>query len=365
MNTVLCRLFGWSGGQVASQTEIFIRTMVVVAALAGVVHVAFLALFAFLGLTELVALNVLSIGVYALAYRTVRQWPLTTVGLMALEISLHGWVAVRYLGWESGFHYYLMLVLPVAIVSSGLHGFDAKWVRWGWGGGSALLYLAMDAFMSDAAPVHQLPESVMRVLHTVNLASMFALLALLTAVYRELLLQAESVLRYQACTDPLTQLQNRRAVLDVIHHEAAALGRMRRPLTVILADVDHFKAINDKHGHEAGDSVLQAVASVCGVTVRQMDHVARWGGEEFLIVLPATDLPEALLVAERLRAHMAAQVCPSAKGPIPVTMTLGVAQMRLGESVEQLIARADKALYEGKQAGRNRVVAEAEAVNLP
>ena len=106
-----------------------------------------LALFAFLGLTELVALNVLSIGVYALAYRTVRQWPPDHGGPDGLEISLHGWVAVRYLGWESGFHYYLMLVLPVAIVSSGLHGFDAKWVRWGWGGGSALLYLAMDAFM--------------------------------------------------------------------------------------------------------------------------------------------------------------------------------------------------------------------------
>ncbi|HEX5357087.1 MAG TPA: GGDEF domain-containing protein, partial [Aquabacterium sp.] len=228
-------------------------------------------------------------------------------------------------------------------------------VRWIWGVGGGLLYLVLDATLRHAQPVHVLPASVVSGLRTFNLLGTFLILGALAAVYRELLLQAESVLRYQACTDPLTQLHNRRAVLDVLQHEAGAFVRQDRPLSVILCDVDHFKGINDKHGHHAGDTVLRAVAKVLSNGVRQMDRVARWGGEEFLIVLPGTGADEAQAVAERLRAQVAAHVCQSAKGPIPVTMTLGVALMREGDVVEALISRADQALYAGKQAGRNRV----------
>ena len=365
MNEMLCRVFGWTPGQAASQTEIYIRSMMAVAVIGAAVHVIFLCLFAALGVHPLAVLNVFSVAAYVAVFFLVRKRPLLMEWVMGAEICLHGIAAVYLIGWESGFHFYIMLIVPIAFVSGGVSERGAMLARWVWGVGSGVLYIALDASVRHAMPAYPLASAVVGGLRTFNLVSTFAILGGLAAVYRVLLLQAESVLRFQACTDPLTQLQNRRSVLDVVQHEAAALSRMGRPLTVILADVDHFKLVNDRHGHQAGDAVLQAVAAVCTTTVRQMDHVARWGGEEFLVVLPATDLPEALLVAERLRAQVAAQVCQSAKGPIPVTLTLGVAQMRQGESVDQLISRADQALYQGKQAGRNRVVSSGSEANSP
>jgi diguanylate cyclase (GGDEF)-like protein len=324
-------------------------------------HVIFLSLFWFLGATELACVNVLSIAIYATCVWLVRRQPFLTEALMGIEIVVHGLIAVHLIGWQSGFHFYIMLIVPIALVSGGLSKRDDLLTRWVGGLGAGLLYLYMDATMRDVTPMHVLPVSVLNGLRTFNLAGTFVILGLLALVYRQLILQAESVLRHQACTDPLTQLQNRRSVLDVIAHEVAAFQRQGRSMVVIVADVDHFKSINDKHGHHCGDLVLQSLAKVLQAGVRSMDHVARWGGEEFLVVLPSTDLAEARIVAERLRASVAAQVCHSAKGPIPVTMTLGMAQLHEGESVEQLISRADQALYQGKQDGRNRVVV-AEAV---
>ena len=342
----------------ASQSEVFIRTMSVVAVIAGVAHLIFLLMFWAMGVMELVALNVISVAIYVLALRWVRQRPFLTEVLMGLEIILHGLIALYLIGWASGFHFYIMLIIPIALVSGGLSERESMLARWVGGVGAGVLCLVIDVYLRFGHPVHVLPPAVLSGLRTFNLAGTLAILGLLSTVYRQLILQAESVLRYQACTDPLTQLHNRRSVLDVLSHEAGSFLRQGRPLSVILADVDHFKAINDKHGHHAGDTVLQAVAQVLTGTVRQMDHVARWGGEEFLIVLPGTGGDEALAAAERLRAQVAAHVCQSAKGPIPVTMTLGLAEMRTGDTVEQLISRADQALYEGKQAGRNRVVVD-------
>lgn len=356
LNDTLCRLLGWSPGLVDSHREILMRTLSVVALIAGAAHAIFLLLFWFLGATELAVVNVLSLATYAACVWLVRRRPFLTEALIGLEIVLHGLIAVYLIGWQSGFHFYIMLIVPIALVSGGINKRDDLLVRWFGGVGAGLLYLFMDATMRDWVPVNPLPMSVLNGLRTFNLAGTFVILGLLALVYRQLISQAESVLRHQACTDPLTQLQNRRSVLDVISHEVAAFQRQGRSLVVIIADVDHFKMINDKHGHLAGDGVLQSVAKVLQGGVRSMDHVARWGGEEFLVVLPSTDMDEARMVAERLRACVAAQVCHSAKGPIPVTMTLGVADLHEGESVEQLISRADLALYQGKQSGRNQVV---------
>lgn len=364
MNDTLSRLLGWSPGLVDSHREIFIRTMVVVAAIAGVAHVIFLVLFWVMGAAELAWFNVLSIATYAICFGLVRRRPFLTEALMGLEVVLHGLVAVYLIGWQSGFHFYIMLVVPTALVGGGINKRDDVLVRWVGGVGAGVLYLFMDATMRDWVPVNPLPAPLLNALRTFNLAGTFVILGLLALVYRQLIAQAEAVLRHQACTDPLTQLQNRRAVLDAIGCEVAAFQRQGRSLVVIVADVDHFKMINDKHGHLAGDGVLQSVAKVLQGGVRSMDHVARWGGEEFLVVLPSTDMAEARLVAERLRACVAAQVCHSAKGPIPVTMTLGVADLHAGESAEQLISRADQALYQGKQSGRNQVVV-AESATQP
>ncbi|HET8695084.1 MAG TPA: GGDEF domain-containing protein [Aquabacterium sp.] len=356
MNALLDRVLGWSPGSVESQAEIFLRTMSVVAVIAGVAHAVFLVLFWYLGVAPLAWLNVLSLATYVWAVLSVRRRPLLVEAVMGVEIVLHGLAAVYLIGWGSGFHYYIILIVPIALISGGLNERDARWVQGIGGGGGALLYLWMERALPHAVPQHQLSVAVLDALRTFNLAGTLGILGLLSVVYRQLILQAEAVLRHQACTDPLTQLSNRRSVLETLRREVAAAERSGRPLALAMGDVDHFKDINDQHGHHTGDRVLQSVAKVLRGGVRQMDLVARWGGEEFLILLPGSDSTESVVVAERLRAQVAALVSTSSKGPVPVTMTFGLALMNPGESGEQLIARADQALYEGKQAGRNRVI---------
>lgn len=330
--------------------------MSVVAVIAAAAHAIFLAVFGYLGVEPLAWLNVLSLAIYVWSVLYVRRRPLLVEAVMGVEIVLHGLVAVYLIGWSSGFHYYIILIVPIALISGGLNERDARWVQWIGGAGGVLLYLWMEHVLPHAVPRHQLSAAVLDALRTFNLAGTLGILGLLSVVYRQLILQADAVLRHQACTDPLTQLSNRRSVLESLRREVAAAERSGRPLALAMGDVDHFKDINDRHGHHTGDNVLQAVAKVLRGGVRQMDLVARWGGEEFLVLLPGSDLTESVVVAERLRAQVAALVSTSPKGPVPVTMTFGLALMKPGESGEQLIARADQALYEGKQAGRNRVI---------
>lgn len=153
--------------------------------------------------------------------------------------------------------------------------------------------------------------------------------------------------------DPLTGLLNRRGLEAVEHaREGKALVG-----SVICADLDHFKDVNDRHGHAVGDRVLVVVADVLARAVRRGDSVARTGGEEFLVVLPGAPLAAALRIAEAARATLAATDIDAPSGKLRVTSSFGVAERRAGESHEDAIARADAALYGAKRAGRNRVVA--------
>ena len=133
--------------------------------------------------------------------------------------------------------------------------------------------------------------------------------------------------------------------------------RDKAPLSFLLADIDHFKSINDCHGHEAGDRVLVAIATALRQAVREKDSVARWGGEEFLIMLPDTTLEDAMALAERIRQAVHALQTPVGGRTVSASMTLGVSTLDRAETPASAINRADKALYQGKASGRNRVVA--------
>ena len=156
-----------------------------------------------------------------------------------------------------------------------------------------------------------------------------------------------------AATDPLTGLANRRQTLQLLD-QLARECRLDLGPVVILCDLDHFKNVNDGWGHAMGDQVLVAVASALRSGTRETDTVARWGGEEFLVVLPATRDGEALELAERLRAHVEAlQVAERHQCPVPVTLSMGIAKLAAGESGATWLKRADEALYRAKDAGRN------------
>lgn len=185
------------------------------------------------------------------------------------------------------------------------------------------------------------------------LAALLALTAALSGMREELhraLARAE-VLNERATTDPMTGLANRWAGQERLAKERSAAQRYGRPLSIILVDLDHFKAINDAHGHVAGDGVLEIVANVLRHTVREVDLVVRWGGEEFLIIAPDTGVEAAGQLAERCRTAIAAEQPDG----LPITATFGVAELRRREGLDDLMRRADHHLYAAKGHGRDRV----------
>lgn len=159
-------------------------------------------------------------------------------------------------------------------------------------------------------------------------------------------------------TDVLTGLPNRRSAYQRFDLEAARAQRHARALSFILGDIDHFKSVNDTYGHQAGDQVLAAVASQLDRSIRKTDLAARWGGEEFALILPDTDLSQAAVLAHRI-VEAVASISRTASVP-GVTISLGVSQWKPGQSIEQLAAAADRALYRAKAQGRNRFILDSD-----
>lgn len=187
---------------------------------------------------------------------------------------------------------------------------------------------------------------------------------LFTAVVRDVSerKRVESELRRMATTDSLTGLNNRRRIMELAEVEMARLRRYGRPVSVLMLDIDRFKAINDTHGHAVGDRALVRLAEICRAELRDTDHIGRLGGEEFAIILPETPLASATEVAERLRhrlamADIAAQPGGHSGETLRMTVSIGVAMCGDEDaSFERALGRADRALYEAKSLGRNRVV---------
>lgn len=167
----------------------------------------------------------------------------------------------------------------------------------------------------------------------------------------------EEELRRLATTDSLTGTANRRQFMETAEKELARLRRYGRAVSVLMLDVDHFKSINDNHGHAAGDQVLVGLADVCRDCLRECDIIGRLGGEEFAIVLPETDEAVAMEVAERLRHRLSEMRIQSRGGDIRFTVSVGVAAALSADiSIEAALSRADHALYAAKRAGRDRVI---------
>ena len=166
---------------------------------------------------------------------------------------------------------------------------------------------------------------------------------------------------HEAMTDALTGLANRKSFDLRLCEEVAGLWKSGGQLSLLLADIDRFKAFNDSYGHQTGDEALRAVGRALKDSVKGRDTPARYGGEEFAVILPDTALDDALKIAEQIRARLAGRELKNLETGQSygrVTLSLGAARYRLGEPIGALIQRADQALYRAKRAGRNRVAAE-------
>lgn len=163
--------------------------------------------------------------------------------------------------------------------------------------------------------------------------------------------------RLRARTDPLTGLPNRAAYDEQIEQEYERWSRYKTAFSVVVCDLDFFKKVNDTYGHLAGDKVLRLVAKVISKNIRVTDFVGRFGGEEFVIILPSTEATETVQAMEKLRETLAGSPFNFHSKPVNITMSFGVTEIREGDSLEDLFTRADQALYQAKEGGRNQVCA--------
>lgn len=168
------------------------------------------------------------------------------------------------------------------------------------------------------------------------------------------LLEARNALAHEAMHDPLTGAANRRAIMETLAREISRTTRQNAGLSIGICDIDHFKKVNDAHGHLVGDEVLCGVVRLLEGSLREYDRVGRWGGEEFLVVAPG-NTEDAGRLYERLRAALAGNPIPTQAGELSMTVSIGAATWRADESVEELLGAADTALYQAKDRGRNRV----------
>ncbi len=200
-----------------------------------------------------------------------------------------------------------------------------------------------------------------QLLVAVGLVATLFCLALGSALLRSLQkeAQARQELERLMLTDPLTQVGNRRMLELRLGDQIVRAQRYGRALTAVYFDLDHFKQVNDSYGHDVGDAVLRQVAASLQATVRQSDHVARMGGEEFVVLLTETRLEAALPLVARMRAAIAALQVEGL--PTRVTVSAGLAEWRQGESGEELLRRADQALYRAKEAGRDSAFTDLQA----
>jgi len=165
--------------------------------------------------------------------------------------------------------------------------------------------------------------------------------------------QTQTALNAQTITDPLTQLYNRRKIDDALAHTLKMINRSAKPLSLVILDIDNFKSVNDTYGHLIGDDVLKDVAKILKNTMRDIDTVGRWGGEEFIIILPETPLNEARISMERLRDHMNNHEFPAVGH---ISCSYGVCTVHSSQhNPQELITCADDALYEAKKTGKDRV----------
>lgn len=196
--------------------------------------------------------------------------------------------------------------------------------------------------------------------HLSNLTLFFLALAVVATVCSFALYWKQKtvnqIIHQQSITDELTQIHNRRSIFSILKQEMERAKRHSRPLAVICIDIDFFKNVNDTYGHQAGDVVLTQVTAICSNALRTEDHVGRIGGEEYLAILPDTDIETGYLAAERVRLAVEAHDFAAVHPDLSVTISIGLTEFSGPEDRrEDLYNRADVALYDAKSSGRNQV----------
>ena len=281
--------------------------------------------------------------------------------LAYVDINLHAFIATHYLGWEAGFYHYILLLAPLTF-------FNPIW--------SLPVKLLSSAIITASFTIlfhsyHELvygqllvDTNIGHILFYTNILIMVILYSAIGYYYSQAANDSEDKLRtaqqeaeWIANTNPLTHIGNRRAMSREILREVNRSHRTQHPFIIALCDIDNFKALNDTYGHDYGDYVLVSTAKLLSNSIRQNDHVARWGGEEFMILLSNTMPDEGMKIIDRLRQSIASSTHHYKGREFPgITMTFGLCLYDHRFDINDCINGADQALYEGKHQGKNRTM---------
>lgn len=315
-------------------------------------HVLFMLLFAALGARGMALFNAGSVLLYLGLVMLGRRLPPSLVfAVAALEVVAHAWLAVAAIGWASGFHYHIFVLALIAF-------FNPRWslpIKLGFLGLVCSAYMGLDRWSAADQPALIVDAQVLTWVNNVNVTILFSFIAYFAHFYAKATQAAEDKLQQLAATDALTGLHNRRVIEDVAEKEWERHRRSHQPLSLVMVDADDFKALNDAFGHDCGDHVLRIIAKRLQLSVRSRDYLGRWGGEEFVLLLPETDAAVAEEVAERVREAARAPVNYQGR-LVNLTLTVGVSTFLREDDFASCLARADQALLEGKRAGKNRVM---------
>ena len=345
---------GPSGG---SLDPLMVKVVATVGALGFLAHLAFVPLFLWLGLPWMAVVNVVSAAVWALGWVVnQRGYQSLAVSLMTAEVIVFTVLAVSVLGLQSGFQYYMFGGIPFTLFITKWRGEVALAV--------AGLMVAVFVGLHLTAPATQFAfpsPGFASALHLGNALVAFSAIGLASYYFRDATIRARAKLQALAVTDGLTGVLNRRRASEILGLELTRSARTGQPFSIVLGEVDQFNGFVDGHGRECGDHALTAVARTISSGLREFDAVGRWGGAEFLVLLPGEDLDGAERVAETLRAAVAETQIDGICGGTRVTMTFGVAQGRPRDEPRDMVARVDAALYRGKELGQNAVFRAEEA----
>lgn len=322
------------------------------------IHVALFGLFLYLQVPVMLAGNAVSVLAYVGCLRAIKRKRLQLAGLlMGGEIIGHAMLATWAVGWDSNFFMFVFCVVPIVAFSFQ----RARLGRVCLNVAILLLIVGGYALRTQMPGSAQISPAMVNGIGVINALAATLLLLRSATLSVSFSLQMQMNLFLAAHRDSLTNLYTRRRIMQRVRQLGAQ--RQQQVVSVLLLDIDHFKAINDAHGHDIGDSVLQRVALAITASIRTTDMAARWGGEEFLVLMPGTPSADAQGVAERVLASIraeAGEVTEMGDGlapPLQVTATVAVATLQPGEAFREALSRADQLLYEGKRAGRDRVMA--------
>lgn len=324
--------------------------------LAFLAHLAFVGIFSALSLLPLVIYNLFSVCLYALTYHLTRlNHYRAVVSLVHVEICLYVTVSTCFLGWEFGSPLYLIALASIVYFCP----FRNKMIPYLFSLAEIFIFVILKIYTLHHPPVYQYSEFIMFWFYMLNSVAAFTLM-----IYAAFISKLSAIMVQQSLTENNTLLQ------DMVNHDTLT-GLLSRnhflatyeeyiekkiPITLVLSDIDNFKRVNDTYGHDCGDAILSGIASIMSNQTPDNVLIYRWGGEEFVMMLPNYSDSRTQRLVEKVRISIAAKNFKYRTETLKITMTFGISSTKESLDLNELIRLADKRLYYGKQCGKNMVI---------